>query len=94
MTRPSLPHFVYILRCADGTFYTGCTKDPRAREKAHNDGRGARYTAGRRPVTLIYSEECDSLGAALRREHQVKRLTRAKKEALSATDTALAPVLT
>ena len=88
MTRPSLPHFVYILRCADGTFYTGCTKDPRAREKAHNDGRGARYTSGRRPVRLVYVEACDSLGAALTREHQVKRLKRSKKEALAASSTA------
>jgi putative endonuclease len=75
-------HFVYILRCADGTLYTGCAKNPRARETLHNAGRGARYTASRRPVSLVYVEECESLGTALSREHQLKRLTRAKKEAL------------
>lgn len=78
--------FVYILRCADGTLYTGCARDPRAREEAHNKGRGARYTSGRRPVSLVYAEECNSPGEALRREHQVKRWTRAKKEALIAGD--------
>jgi putative endonuclease len=49
-------HFVYIVRCADGTLYTGYTRDPRARERAHNSGRGAKYTAGRRPVRLVYQE--------------------------------------
>jgi len=85
----SQPHFVYILRCADGTLYTGCAKDPEARAKAHNDGRAARYTSGRRPVSLVYTEEVDSLGGALRREHQLKRWTRRKKEALIAGDLAL-----
>jgi len=80
------PHFVYILRCAGGTLYTGCAKDPQARARAHNDRRGARYTAGRLPVSLVYSEECDSLGSALRRESQIKRWPRAKKEALIAGD--------
>lgn len=75
---------VYILRCADGTFYTGCAKDLAAREAAHNAGRGAKYTAGRRPVALVYSEPCESLGAALRREHELKRLSRAGKAALVA----------
>ena len=75
---------VYILRCADGTFYTGWAKDPAAREAAHNAGRGAKYTAGRRPVALVYSEPCESMGAALRRERELKRLTRARKAALVA----------
>jgi predicted GIY-YIG superfamily endonuclease len=74
--------YVYIVRCADGTFYTGCAKDLRARVEAHNRAQGAKYTAGRLPVVLAYSEECDSMGAALRREHVIKRLTRRKKEAL------------
>ena len=81
---------VYILPCADGTLYTGSAKNPQARAQAHNDGRGARYTAGRRPVSLVYSEKCDSQGSALRREHQLKRWTRRKKEALIAGD--LAPL--
>lgn len=75
-------HFVYIVRCADGTLYTGSARDPRERERTHNSGRGARYTAGRLPVSLVYEEALDSLGAALRREHQLKRLSRRKKEAL------------
>ena len=75
-------HFVYIVRCADGTLYTGYARDPGAREKMHNRGRGARYTAGRRPVRLVYSESFASIGDALRRERQVKRLRRAGKEAL------------
>jgi putative endonuclease len=73
---------VYIVRCADGTLYTGYARDPGAREKAHNSGRGARYTAGRRPVRLVYWESFRSIGDALRRERQVKRLRRARKEAM------------
>ena len=75
-------HFVYIVRCADGTLYTGYARDPDARAKVHNRGRGARYTAGRRPVRLVYWESFSSIGDALRRERQVKRLRRARKEAL------------
>ena len=77
-------HFVYIVRCADGTLYTGYALDPRAREKVHNSGRGARYTSGRRPVVLVYSEASKSRGAALSREHQLKQWTRRRKEALIA----------
>ena len=75
-------HFVYIVRCADGTLYTGYARDPRARVSMHNSGRGARYTSGRRPVRLVYSEACESHGAALSREYQLKRWTRRRKEAL------------
>ena len=75
-------HFTYIVRCADGTLYTGYARDPEAREQAHNHGRGARYTSGRRPVRLVYQEAFDTRGEALSREHQLKRLTRARKEAL------------
>ena len=75
-------HFVYMVRCADGTLYTGYARDPRRREQVHNSGRGARYTACRLPVRLVYSEACKSRGAALTREYQLKRLTRVKKEAL------------
>ena len=86
MTRRRKPkHFVYIVRCADGTLYTGYAKDPAKRLDAHNRGRGARYTSGRRPVVLVYAEGCRSVGAALRREHGLKRLSRAEKEALIAT---------
>ena len=55
-------HFVYIVRCADGTLYTGYARDPRARERAHNSGRGAKYTAGRCPVRLVYQEAFRSVG--------------------------------
>lgn len=77
-----MPCFVYILRCADGTFYTGWTTDVAARERAHNEGRGARYTAGRRPVRVVYAEAHQSRSDAQKREAQVKRWPRAKKEAV------------
>jgi putative endonuclease len=71
-----------MVRCSDGTLYTGYALDPHQREEVHNRGRGARYTAGRRPVSLVYSESFESQGEALRREHELKRLSRLKKEAL------------
>ena len=74
--------FVYIVRCADGTLYTGYARDPTARVKVHNAGRGARYTAGRRPVRLVYYESCASVGDALRREYALKQRSRAQKEVL------------
>lgn len=86
-------HFIYIVRCADGTLYTGYARDPQQREKVHNNGRGAKYTAGRLPVSLVYSEACDSLGGALKRELQVKGWPRAKKETLIATNVALLKAL-
>ena len=76
-------HFVYMVRCADGTLYTGYARDPERRTKAHNAGRGAKYTATRRPVALVYCESCESRSAALKREHQVKCLARADKELLA-----------
>jgi putative endonuclease len=78
-------YFVYIVRCADRSLYTGYARDPKERERAHNNGRGARYTSGRRPVRLVYSETFETLGDALRREHQLKRLSKAAKEALVAS---------
>ena len=75
-------HFVYIVRCADGTLYTGYARDPIIRVRAHNSGRGAKYTAGRRPVRLVYQQAFRSIGRALAREYAVKQLTRAQKEAL------------
>ena len=77
-------HFVYIVRCADGTLYTGYAKDPKRRAQVHNAGRGARYTAGRRPVSLVYTESYRSIGKALKREHALKRKTRKQKDALIA----------
>ena len=75
-------HYVYIVRCADGTLYTGYAVDLDKRIKAHNAGRGAKYTAGRRPVSLVYWESFDLKSDALKREHELKRRTRKKKEAL------------
>ena len=82
-------HYVYIVRCNDGTLYTGCARDPSLREKMHNSGHGAQYTASRRPVTLVYSEALGSRSAALVRERQLKRWTKAKKEALITGDLGL-----
>jgi predicted GIY-YIG superfamily endonuclease len=75
-------HYVYIVRCADGTLYTGYARDPRARAIAHNTGRGAKYTAGRRPVMLVHIEMFRSKGQALRREREIKRWPRSKKQSL------------
>ena len=74
--------WVYILRCGDGTLYTGMTDDPERRLAAHRSGHGAKYTRGRGPLELVYLEECASHSDALRRELAVKKLTRAQKEAL------------
>ncbi len=73
---------VYVLRCGDGTLYTGATNDVRRRLRAHLRGRGAAYTRSRLPVELIYREVCGTRGDALRREAAIKRLTRAAKLAL------------
>lgn len=78
---------VYILRCADGTLYTGITTDLQRRIAEHNGGGalGARYTRSRRPVELVYVEAAASRAAAARREMAIKRLGRARKLALLAT---------
>lgn len=70
---------VYILRCADGTLYTGITNDLPRRLRAHNAGRGAKYTRAHLPVELAYSEEAPDKSAALRRELAIKALPREKK---------------
>jgi len=76
------PCFVYILRCADGSFYVGCTTDLRTRGRTHNEGHGSEHTATRLPVRLVYSEEHDSWPAARAREAQLKHWSHAKKQAL------------
>ncbi|MEY8388615.1 GIY-YIG nuclease family protein [Oscillospiraceae bacterium 38-13] len=73
---------VYILRCGDGTLYTGCTNDLPRRLEAHRSGRGAKYTRSRLPVELVYRENTADKSAALRREAAIKRLDRRKKLAL------------
>jgi putative endonuclease len=80
--------WVYILRCSDGRLYIGHTSDLASRETTHNEGRGGRYTARRRPVVLVYSEGLSSIRAAVDRERQLKRWTRSKKEALIIGDIA------
>ena len=76
---------VYVLRCGDGSLYTGVTTDLGRRVALHRDGKGAAYTRARRPVRLVYSERCRGRGAALRREAAIKRLDRAAKLALVRT---------
>ena len=82
--------FVYMVRCSDGSLYTGFAKDPEERVRIHNSGKGAKYTRSRLPVSLVYVESCESLSAALKRERQLKPWKRAEKEALIAGD--LAPM--
>jgi predicted GIY-YIG superfamily endonuclease len=76
--------WVYILRCADGSLYTGATTDPSRRRAMHEAGRGARYTRGRGPLALVYCEPCEGRSEALRREREVKALATAEKRALCA----------
>lgn len=79
-----LPWQIYILRCSDGSLYTGIARDARARLAQHEAGRGARYTRGRGPLAMVYLEDAGSHGEALRREAGIRRLGRAGKEALVA----------
>lgn len=78
--------YVYILKCSDNTLYTGYTVDVSARLEIHNKGLGAKYTRGRLPVTLVYQEALESKGEAMKREIQIKKLTRKQKEALINND--------
>ncbi len=78
-----MKHCVYMLRCSDGTFYTGYSTDIERRVAEHNQGaRGARYTRGRRPVVLVYRECFSTRGLAQQREAHIKQLSRAQKSAL------------
>lgn len=73
---------VYILRCGDGTLYTGIAVDVQARFKMHESGKGAKYTRGRGPLELVYTECCGEKSAALKRELAIKALSRKEKEEL------------
>lgn len=77
--------FVYMLRCKDGSLYTGWTNDLEHRLAMHSSGRGAKYTRGRSPLELVYSEELPDKEAALRRECAIKKLRREQKLALLQT---------
>ena len=74
--------YLYILRCKDDTLYTGITTDVEKRLEAHRSGRGAKYTRGRAPLELVYRETCGSHSYALKREHQIKVLSREDKQKL------------
>lgn len=75
-------NYTYVLRCADGTFYTGWTTDLTRRVDVHNSGQGAKYTRARRPVELVYYETFDTRQDAMQRECAIKKLTREQKVAL------------
>jgi putative endonuclease len=75
-------YYTYILRCADDTLYTGYCADPDKRLAEHNSGKGAKYTRSRLPVELVYSETFETKSEAMRREANIKAMTKAKKERL------------
>lgn len=75
-------HYVYILRCADDTLYTGWTTDVEKRVATHNSGKGAKYTRARLPVELVYTEMFDNKAEAQKREYAIKQLRRLEKEKL------------
>lgn len=77
-----MSYYVYLLRCRDGTLYTGYTDNPERRLRVHNAGKGAKYTRSRLPVELVYQEQCPDKSAALRREWEIKGMRRAEKLAL------------
>lgn len=77
--------YLYILRCGDGSLYTGITTDVSRRLEAHRRGKGAKYTRGRGPLELVYQQPCGTHSDALRRELEVKALSRTQKEALAET---------
>ena len=74
-----MPYYLYILRCGDNSLYTGITTDVARRLASHQSGKGAKYTRGRGPLTLVYQEELPDKPSALRRELAVKALTREEK---------------
>lgn len=74
--------WIYIVECADQTLYTGWTTNLEQRVAAHNSGQGAKYTRSRRPVKLVFSEQQPDRSSALKREAEIKRMSRAKKLAL------------
>ncbi len=75
-------HYAYIVKCSDGTYYTGYTNDLEKRLLAHNAGKGAKYTRNRLPVEMVYFEEYEDKSEAMKREYAIKRLTREQKEKL------------
>jgi len=84
--RPDDGHHVYVVECSDGTYYTGYTTDVERRVSEHNDGTAAKYTRGRRPVTLVHVETYASQSEAMQREYAIKQLRRGAKEQLIQND--------
>lgn len=81
-----IANYTYMVRCADGSLYTGWTNHIEKRMQDHNSGKGAKYTRGRGPVELVYLEISDSKQEAMRKEANYKRLTRRQKEAMIASE--------
>lgn len=79
-------NYVYILKCGDGSFYTGWTNDLEKRFKCHCEGKGAKYTKGRGPLELVYFEEFEDKIDAMKREYAIKKLKRLDKEKLILTN--------
>ena len=75
-------NYVYIVQCSDGTYYTGYTNNIKKRINAHNEGKGAKYTRGRKPVILKHVEAFDTKSEALSREYHIKKLSRVEKQHL------------
>ncbi len=77
-----MAHYVYIIECSDGTYYTGYTTDVERRVSEHNSGNGAKYTRGRTPVKLVHTEEYKTQSEAMSREYAIKQKSRKQKESL------------
>ena len=77
-----MPYYVYILRCSDGSYYTGYAKRLRHRLEEHKKGQGARYTRTHKPEKIVYDEEFDSRSEAMKREREIKSFSRSQKERL------------
>lgn len=78
-----MPHYFYLARCSDNSLYSGSCIDLEAREERHNESRGAKYTRSRRPVKMVYHEEFETQSEARKREAEVKKWSKAKKELLT-----------
>jgi predicted GIY-YIG superfamily endonuclease len=85
--RKTVKWHLYVLRCRDGTFYTGITNDLERRLEQHNNGKASRYTRARVPVTLIYREGCRNKSSALKKEFRIKSLSRKEKDGYIARKT-------
>lgn len=80
-----MPHYFYLARCSDDSLYSGTCIDLQEREAMHNSGKGAKYTRSRLPIRMVYHEEYETLSEARKREAEVKRFSRNKKEELIST---------